>query len=213
MTGPVAPATGRHLSWLTMRTVGKIMIAVATAASLAACANSEQTSSQPPGDSGATVKPLPTTGSSAAPPSTGGDASTAVECSADDVKVEGAVTSKPTITLPATCSAPSALLSKDLVVGTGAEVKPGSTMSAHYLLVTWSNKQEKDSSWDRGEPFELANVGQAQVIDGWNEGLVGMKQGTRRLLVVPPDKGYGQGGNGIEPNETLVFVVDAVAVS
>ena len=55
-------------------------------------------------------------------------------------------------------------------------------------------------------------MGRAQVIDGWNEGLLGMKQGGRRLLVVPPDKGYGQGGNGIRPGETLVFVVDAVQV-
>jgi peptidylprolyl isomerase len=51
------------------------------------------------------------------------------------------------------------------------------------------------------------------VIDGWNEGLLGMKEGGRRLLVVPPDKGYGQGGNGIRPGETLVFVVDAVKVT
>ena len=55
--------------------------------------------------------------------------------------------------------------------------------------------------------------GRAQVIDGWNEGLLWMKQGGRRLLVVPPDKGYGQGGNGVKPGETLVFVIDAVQVS
>ena len=133
-------------------------------------------------------------------------------CTADDVTVTGAPGSKPTISVPETCSPPKQLLSKDLVVGTGPEVTTGVTMQTHYDLVTWSDKRELDSSWSRGEPFPLENVGNAQVIDGWNEGLVGMKQGGRRLLVVPPDKGYGQGGNGIRPGETLVFVVDAVQV-
>lgn len=56
-------------------------------------------------------------------------------------------------------------------------------------------------------------MGDAPVIDGWNEGVVGMREGGRRLLVIPPDKAYGPGGRGIAPNETLVFVVDAVQVS
>jgi peptidylprolyl isomerase len=92
-------------------------------------------------------------------------------------------------------------------------VTEGASMQAHYDLVTWSDEQELDSSWSRGEPLPLEDVGHASVIDGWNEGLVGMKQGGRRLLVVPPDKGYGEGGNGIKPGETLVFVVDAVQVT
>ncbi|MGQ0838538.1 FKBP-type peptidyl-prolyl cis-trans isomerase [Actinokineospora sp.] len=172
-----------------MRIAGKITIAVAAAASLVACGDSEQ----------------------AAP--SGGGGGTAVECTAEDIKVSGGLDAKPQITMPTTCSAPKALLSKDLVAGSGPEVKAGSSMLTHYVLVTWSNKQEKDSSWKRGEPFPLDNVGQARVIDGWNEGLIGIKQGTRRLLVVPPEKGYGPGGNGIAPNETLVFVIDAVEVT
>jgi len=134
-------------------------------------------------------------------------------CTADDITVTGAPGSKPTISVPDTCSPPTQLLSKDLVVGTGPEVTTGVTMQTHYDLVTWSDKRELDSSWSRGEPFPLENVGNAQVIDGWNEGLIGMKEGGRRLLVVPADKGYGQGGNGIRPGETLVFVVDAVKVT
>ncbi|WP_253840242.1 FKBP-type peptidyl-prolyl cis-trans isomerase [Actinokineospora globicatena] len=199
-----------------MRNVGKFMIAVAVGISLTACANSEQASSRPPGDPAASAKPRPTS-SSAAPTTT---ASAAVstqtggqECSVDDILVEGAPGSKPKITIPPACAAPKTLQSKDLVEGTGAAVTAGVTMDTHYLLVTWSNRQEKDSSWDRGEPYPLENVGKAQVIDGWNEGLLGMKQGGRRLLVVPPDKGYGEGGNGIAPNETLVFVIDAVKVT
>ena len=153
--------------------------------------------------------PAPTPAS--APPSAASSA--LAPCTADDVAVGGAPGSKPTITVPDTCAPPAQLLSKDLVVGSGREVTPGVTMDTHYVLVTWSDRQELDSSWSRGEPFALADVGRAQVIDGWNEGLLGMKQGGRRLLVVPPDKGYGQGGSGIKPNETLVFVVDAVEVS
>ncbi|SDC15211.1 FKBP-type peptidyl-prolyl cis-trans isomerase [Actinokineospora iranica] len=196
-----------------MRNVGKLMIAVATATSLAACANSEQASTVDPGSgrSSATIKPLPSTTSSTPQPN-GGDVSTAVECTAADFKIDGAANSKPKITLPANCSPPKAILSEDLIAGTGPEVKAGATLVTHYVLVTWSDRAEKDTSWG-GNPFPLENVGQAGVIDGWNEGLIGMKQGGRRLLVVPPDKGYGPGGNGIAPNETLVFVVDAVQVT
>jgi peptidylprolyl isomerase len=180
-----------------MRTVSKILIAAALAAGLASC-------SSPTGGSPARATSAPTAGASAAP---AGPA-----CTVDDITVAGAAGSKPTITIPDTCSPPKELLSKDLVAGTGPEVTEGVTMQTHYDLVTWSDKRELDSSWSRGEPFPLENVGRAQVIDGWNEGLLGMKQGGRRLLVVPPDKGYGQGGNGIRPGETLVFVVDAVQV-
>lgn len=180
-----------------MRTVGKIVIAAALAAGLVSC-------SSPAGDSPVRATSAPAAGASAAP---AGPA-----CTVDDVTVTGAAGSKPTITIPDTCSPPTELLSKDLVVGTGPEVTEGVTMQTHYDLVTWSDKRELDSSWSRGEPFPLKDVGRAQVIDGWNEGLLGMKQGGRRLLVVPPDKGYGQGGNGIRPGETLVFVVDAVQV-
>ncbi|WP_341351072.1 FKBP-type peptidyl-prolyl cis-trans isomerase [Nocardioides convexus] len=67
-------------------------------------------------------------------------------------------------------------------------------------------------SFDRGQTFTVEPLGQAQVIAGWNQGLVGMQKGTRRLLVVPPDLGYGEGGQGVAPNETLVFVIDAVNV-
>lgn len=133
-------------------------------------------------------------------------------CTVEDIGVTGDPGSKPTITVPDTCAPPAELLSKDLVVGSGTEVVLGSTVQTHYDLVTWSDKQELDASWLRGQTFPLENVGQAPVIDGWNEGVVGMREGGRRLLVIPPDKAYGQGGRGIAPNETLVFVVDAVQV-
>lgn len=180
-----------------MRTVSTIVTAAALAAGLASCAVGPSTSAPP-------QPPAPPASSTAA---------ALPACTADDIPVAGAPGSAPTITIPDTCSPPSQLVSKDLVVGTGPEVTEGVTMDTHYTLVTWSDRKVLDSSWSRGEPFPLDDVGRAQVIDGWNEGLIGMKQGGRRLLVVPPDKGYGQGGRGIRPNETLVFVVDAVQVT
>ena len=190
-----------------MWTTGKVVIVGAVAVSLVSC-------SSPGGDapSGATAGG-PTVGVATAAPPSSGAAGDLAACTADDVTVGGAPGRMPTITGPDACAAPKQLLTKDLVVGTGPQVTPGVTMQAHYDLVTWSDKQELDSSWSRGEPFPLENIGHAQVIDGWNEGLIGMKQGGRRLLIVPPDKGYGQGGNGIKPGETLVFVVDAVQVT
>ncbi|MFH5229586.1 FKBP-type peptidyl-prolyl cis-trans isomerase [Antrihabitans spumae] len=134
-------------------------------------------------------------------------------CTADDVVVGGEPDSRPEITIPDTCGPPTQLLTKDLTAGTGAEVVAGTDATVQYQLVTWSDKAEKDASWDRNKPFTVEKVGQAPVIDGWNEGLIGMKEGGRRLLIVPPELGYGKGGNGIKPNETLVFVIDAVAVN
>ena len=116
----------------------------------------------------------------------------------------------PTIGAP-TGDAPTTLLTKDIIVGTGAEALPTSTMTVHYTLMTWSNGALIESSWNSGSPatFPLANV-----IVGWQQGIPGMKVGGRRLLVIPPDLGYGaQGGGPIGPNETLIFVVDAIGVA
>ena len=116
----------------------------------------------------------------------------------------------PTIGAP-TGNPPTTLVTKDIIVGTGAEALPTSTMTVHYTLMTWSNGKLIESSWTSGSPasFPLANV-----IVGWQQGIPGMKVGGRRLLVIPPDLGYGaQGGGPIGPNETLIFVVDAIGVA
>lgn len=134
-------------------------------------------------------------------------------CTADDVTVTGAPASEPTITIPDTCTPPTTLVVKDLAPGSGAPVAEGGTLSVNYSLVTWSDKKTLDTSWSRGEPYPLTDVGHSQVIDGWNQGVIGMKAGGRRLLIIPPALGYGEGGNGVAPNETLVFVLDAVSVS
>ena len=116
----------------------------------------------------------------------------------------------PTIGAP-TGTPPTTLVTKDIIVGTGAEALPSSTMTVHYTLMSWSNGALVESSWASGSPatFPLANV-----IVGWQQGIPGMKVGGRRLLVIPPDLGYGaQGGGPIGPNETLIFVVDAIGVA
>jgi peptidylprolyl isomerase len=116
----------------------------------------------------------------------------------------------PTIGAPSG-TAPTTLVIKDIIEGTGAEALPTSTMTVHYTLMTWSNGALIESSWNSGSPatFPLANV-----IVGWQQGIPGIKVGGRRLLVIPPDLGYGaQGGGPIGPNETLIFVVDAIGVA
>jgi peptidylprolyl isomerase len=133
-------------------------------------------------------------------------------CKADDFKVSGDFGAAPKVEIPA-CKPTDQLIIKDLVQGTGAEVKKGTTATVNYQLTTFSDKKVLDSSFERGQPFDVENVGQAPVIDGWNEGIVGLKEKGRRLLVVPPAKGYGKGGQGIKANETLVFVIDGVKVT
>jgi peptidylprolyl isomerase len=124
--------------------------------------------------------------------------------------VTGNAGEAPTIT-PPTGAAPTTLQTQDLIVGTGTEVLPTSTLTVHYTLMTWSNGSLVESSWNGGQPATFPLSG---VIAGWQEGLPGAKAGGRRLLVIPADKGYGPNGSGpIGPNETLIFVVDIIAVS
>lgn len=108
---------------------------------------------------------------------------------------------------------PAELVAEDLVSGSGAEAAAGRTVEVHYVGVSWSTRKQFDASWDRGSAFSFA-LGGGQVIRGWDEGVVGMRVGGRRRLVIPPHKGYGARGAGgvIGPNETLVFVVDLLAV-
>jgi peptidylprolyl isomerase len=116
----------------------------------------------------------------------------------------------PTIT-PPTGTPPATLQTQDIIVGSGTEVLPTSTLTVHYTLMTWSNGSIVESSWNGGQPATFPLSG---VIAGWQEGLPGAKVGGRRLLVIPADKGYGPNGSGpIGPNETLIFVVDIIAVS
>jgi peptidylprolyl isomerase len=116
---------------------------------------------------------------------------------------------KPTVTVP---PAPATELKvTDLVVGTGATAEPTSTVLVHYVGVGQQSGKEFDSSWSRGQPISFPLN---QVIPGWSQGMVGMKEGGRRELVIPGALAYGANPPtpDIQPNETLVFVVDLIAV-
>lgn len=115
----------------------------------------------------------------------------------------------PTISAPSG-NAPSELTTSDIIVGSGAEVLPTSTLTVHYVLMAWSTGKIIESSWS-GQP---ATFPLAAVVEGWQKGLPGSKVGGRRLLVLPPEMGYGAHGAGpIGPNETLIFVVDIFGVA
>ncbi|MEV6774475.1 FKBP-type peptidyl-prolyl cis-trans isomerase [Nocardia sp. NPDC051030] len=106
--------------------------------------------------------------------------------------------------------APAELVIKDLVVGDGAEAKPGDTVDVHYLGVEYDTGEQFDASWDRGESivFPLRNL-----IQGWQEGIPGMKVGGRRQLTIPPQLAYGPAGAGHRlSGKTLVFIIDLLDV-
>ncbi len=119
---------------------------------------------------------------------------------------------KPDVTIP-DGTPPAELLIEDETIGDGDEAVAGQNVSVHYVGVSWSTGAQFDASWDRMEPFQFG-LGRRQVIQGWDDGVQGMKVGGRRRLTIPPEMGYGAAGAGgvIGPNETLVFVVDLLAV-
>jgi len=129
------------------------------------------------------------------------------------VTVTGDPGKEPTVKVSAETGKVSQLTISDITVGTGAEVKPGATVTANYIGVGGLTGKTFDSSFKNGQPatFPLGNV-----IQGWQDGLPGMKVGGRRLLVIPAAQAYGANppsGSGIQPNEPLVFVVDIVSVA
>jgi peptidylprolyl isomerase len=108
---------------------------------------------------------------------------------------------------------PNRVETDDIVVGEGPAAKDGDTVSVQYVGAVYDTGTEFDASWDRGEAFDFT-LGDGQVIKGWDEGVVGMKVGGRRKLVIPPDLAYGaQGSPPLIPGDaTLTFVVDLEAI-
>ena len=107
---------------------------------------------------------------------------------------------------------PTGLIIEDLVVGSGPAAKTGDTVSVHYTG-TLLDGQKFDSSRDRGEPFTFT-IGVSQVIQGWQEGLIGMQPGGIRKLTIPPELAYGERGSSgvIPPNATLIFEIELMEI-
>jgi peptidylprolyl isomerase len=132
-----------------------------------------------------------------------------------DVAEEEPVSSgkKPKVTVP-DGAPPKELKIEDLKEGSGPAAKAGDDLTMDYVGVSYSTGEEFDSSFSAGQPFDFT-LGQGAVIAGWDEGIEGMKVGGRRELIIPPDMAYGAQGSppSIKPNETLVFVVDLLAIN
>jgi len=112
----------------------------------------------------------------------------------------------PTISSPSG-TPPATLVTEDVIIGSGKVASSDSTLTVHYTLMAWSTGEIVESSWS-GQPAQFPLSG---VILGWQQGIPGMAVGGRRLLIIPPDLGYGAAGGGpIGPNETLIFVVDLI---
>ncbi len=117
----------------------------------------------------------------------------------------------PTVTVPSG-TPPTHLESADLITGTGAPAVPGDSVTVQYVLATYSTGKVVQSSWT-SKPF-MFTLGEGHVIPGWDKGVVGMKQGGRRELIIPPADGYGaqSPGPGVAANDTLVFVIDMLKI-
>ena len=102
---------------------------------------------------------------------------------------------------------PCELVIQDIFEGSGAEAAEGAAVTVNYVGVSWSTGEKFDSSWERGQ---TATFPLGQVVEGWQEGIPGMKEGGRRQLIIPPELGYGAVGRPprIVPNETLIFIID-----
>jgi len=126
-------------------------------------------------------------------------------------KVTAATGAAPKITMPSS-KPPTALVTKTLVKGTGPAIAKQQTLLVQYVGAIWRSGTVFDASWTRQQPFLFRIAANpAQVLPGWNQGLIGQTVGSRVMLVVPPADGYGKSGNsraGIKGNDTLVFVVD-----
>lgn len=196
-----------YFSRLTSPTRARTAMALATtgvAILIAGCGSSGSDSTITVGNENTVDNALIKSGESSTSTSTSTTATT---------PTSGPLSKEPTVTPPAD-TAPTKLITKDLIVGTGAEAKSGDTVTVNYVGVLAKGGKEFDASWKRKEPFTFA-LGKGQVIAGWDQGIVGMKVGGRRELIIPGPLAYGAKGSppAIPPNAALVFVVDLLNVS
>jgi peptidylprolyl isomerase len=177
---------------------------IASAAALAACGSSNAPGVQLAPGGGATAPAV-----NAATPTTP-TTPTATTPTATTPSPPSPLSKKPVVTVPTT-PAPKNLVIKDLIKGTGNAASASSTVTVNYVGVLYKGGKEFDSSWKRGQPTSFPLSG---VIQGWTQGIPGMKIGGRRELIIPPGLAYkNQSQPGIPANSTLVFVIDLLGTS
>ena len=179
------------------------LAALALTAALAGCGSSGSSSTITVGNENTADNALLTEG---------GTSTTPKPTATVKTPTTGPLSKEPAV--PATSGAPpTKVVTKDIIVGTGAEAKAGESATVNYVGVLYKGGKEFDASWRRNEPFTFV-LGRGAVIPGWDQGIPGMKVGGRREIIIPASLAYGAKGAGasIPPNSALVFVVDLLAV-
>lgn len=159
---------------------------------------------------GCSSSPEPTSSPSNVPTTAAPTGSSSTDAAAYTVSSEMGV--KPTIEIAASAGNVDQLIVEDIVEGTGAAAQATDNVTVHYVGIGGESHQQFEASWDAGQTASFPLNG---VIVGWQEGLLGMKVGGRRLLVIPGSMAYGAtppDGSGIGVNETLVFIVDLISI-
>lgn len=191
-----------------MRRSKVVGLAIATSISLALTATGCSSTS---GSSNGTT---PTT---APPPGPGGCAQAGADfapkpATLNGVTVTGALNVAPTLTVAPDAKKPTTVVKTDVAVGCGDVVKPDSDLIANYVNYIFPSSTPNQSSWEQGQPAPLSMQG---VIPCWQQGVLGMKAGGRRLIICTPESAYGAAGSppGIPANATLTFVVQVNEVT
>ncbi|MBB3665813.1 MULTISPECIES: FKBP-type peptidyl-prolyl cis-trans isomerase [Prauserella salsuginis group] len=196
-----------------MRKAGKILIAAAAATALAACSPSlEEPTDQPAGEQNShTPAPVSVSESAASDSADGGGhaggGNGAATCAADDVTVDTSA-AESQVEIPRDCAAPAQVLTRDLESGSGAAATPQSTVQLDYTVFGWSDGSVADSG-----TASVDLSAQAGEIEGWPQGLEGVRQGGERLIVLPPDLGYSEQSGNPLAGQNLVVVAEITGIA
>lgn len=187
-----------------------ILAAGTLAIGVAACGSSTAPGVTPAPQGGATA--VASTATTSSTPTTATATTPTTATTTVPTPKSGPLSTEPKVK-PSKSPAPTSLVIKDLIKGHGATATDGKTITVNYVGVLYKNGTTFDSSWSRHMTFSTP-LSTGSVIAGWVKGIVGMKVGGRRELIIPASLAYGKSGtNGIPPNSPLIFVVDLLAVS
>ena len=162
---------------------------------------------------GCSSSPEPTGSPSSLPTTTSPSATSSTDVAVlDAIAVGDGMDAKPSVEVPNAVGNVDSLYVRDIVPGAGTALQATDELTVHYVGISAVTHQQFEGSWDAGQTASFPLQG---VIAGWQEGLVGMKVGGRRLLVIPGAMAYGAtppDGSGIGVNETLIFIVDLISI-